>query len=104
MGIAIAGAAAVATNQAAAATGSVFIQVNGGAADYTQAEVIALLATAATANKFTVAASSKYILIETRGGNSQVWYVNNDATAAITTAEVTKVCIVDATLAFADLA
>jgi Ca2+-binding RTX toxin-like protein len=104
MGIAIAGGAAVAANQAAAASGSVFINANGGAADYTQAEVIALLVTTAAANKYTVAASSKYILVETRGGNSQIWYINNDGTAAIATSEVTKVGIVDATIAFADLA
>lgn len=105
MGIAIAGAAAVATNQAAAAaTGSVFIQANGTAADYTATDVVNLLATTQTANKFTVAASRQYILVETRGGNSQIWYINNDATAAVTTAEVTKVGTVDATIAFADLA
>jgi hypothetical protein len=96
---------AVAVNGAAAAASlSVFISANGGAADYTLAEIAALTATTQTANKYTVGASSKYLFVETRGGNSKVYLLNNDATAAIATTEITLVANVDATLVIGDLA
>jgi len=95
----------VAVNGAAAAASlSVFIQANGGGADYSLTEIAALTATTQTANKFTVGASSKYLFIETRGGNSKVYLINNDSTAAIATTEITLVGNVDATLVFGDLA
>ena len=95
---------AVAANQAAAATGSVFIQANGTGTAYTTTDIAALLVTTAAANKFTVAASSKYLFIETAGGASKVWLVNNDATATVATSEITLVGTVDATLVIGDLA
>jgi Ca2+-binding RTX toxin-like protein len=98
------GASVAVNGAAAAATGSIFISANGGVADYTTTEIAALTATTQTANKFTVGASSNYIFVETRGGNSRVYLVTNDATAAVATSELTLIGLVDATLVAGDLA
>jgi len=89
----------IAVNQSsAAATGSLFITTNGTGTAYLAADIVGLLATSQTAAKFTVGASSKYIVVVnetsaagTSTGSTQLWYVNNDSTAAVVAGEVSLI-------------
>jgi hypothetical protein len=89
----------IAVNQSsAAASGSVFITTNATGTAFTATNVAALLATTQTAAKFTVGASSKYIVVVnetsasgTASGTTQLWFVNNDSTAAVADSEVSLV-------------
>ena len=108
-GFTIAGSAAVALNQAAAATGSVFIYANSG-----PALTPAVLATggggAVTlsdtqgASSFTVSASRNYLFLEVVGGSTNIYLVTNDSTAAVASTEIVLVgSTTSAALVFADL-
>lgn len=84
-----------ANGASALADGTVVSYTNAGTA-LDAAGVAALFAAAQTAGKYTAGASSDYVFVEQSGNTAKLWVINNDATAAVTAAEVKLVGTVNA--------
>jgi hypothetical protein len=84
-----------ANSASALADGTVVSYTNAGTA-LDAAGVAALFAAAQTPGKYTAGASSDYVFVEQSGNTAKLWVINNDATAAVTAAEVKLVGTVNA--------